>query len=69
MHILPRATAIFWRTGALAVDANGGGLLGIGLQDRFNPQVVFPVIAEIILIRKAIANAEAKVREAKRSDD
>lgn len=64
VHILPGTAAILWGTRTLAVDAERIRLLGIGLHDGFNPQIVFPVIAEIILIRKAIPDAKAKVREA-----
>lgn len=65
--IASRATNIFGRAGTRAGDADRVDLAALPLELGLNPDLVFPQIAEIILVVDALAHAQLEIGERNRA--
>jgi hypothetical protein len=55
------ATAIFWWAGSLPADTDGTSLLGRERKNTFQPDLVFPLVSEIVLVEKAFSEPEVEL--------
>ena len=55
------SAALFGRSSTLAIDTHRVGVLRVRCHDVLDPNVVLPVVVEVILVQKPLAEAEAKI--------
>jgi hypothetical protein len=62
-HISPWTSAVYGRTGVLAVYAHGIGFARFVLRDLLNADFVLPIIPEVLFVEEAVTGVECEVRQ------
>src|SRR5262249_49413587 len=61
-QVSPRPAALFRRGSALTSDTHRIGAFRVRCHNLLDPNVMLPVVTEVILVQKPLAQAETKIR-------